>query len=85
MEDAQVGWIAAIIIGFIVGCLAEQFMQSQMGMLKNICLGVVGAAIASFLLGVFGFTFGGWPGYLVAGFIGACILIWLAHALRRAA
>jgi hypothetical protein len=31
MEDARVGWIAAIIIGGIAGWLAEQFMKSDMG------------------------------------------------------
>jgi uncharacterized membrane protein YeaQ/YmgE (transglycosylase-associated protein family) len=29
MDDAQVGWIAAIIIGGIAGWLAEQFMKSE--------------------------------------------------------
>jgi uncharacterized membrane protein YeaQ/YmgE (transglycosylase-associated protein family) len=47
MDDAQVGWIAAIIIGGVAGWLAEQFMKSQMGLLMNIFLGIVGAAIAS--------------------------------------
>jgi hypothetical protein len=36
MEEAQVGWIAAIIIGGIAGWLAEQFMHSNMGMFMNI-------------------------------------------------
>jgi hypothetical protein len=31
MEEQQVGWIAAIIIGGSAGWLAEQFMKSQMG------------------------------------------------------
>jgi hypothetical protein len=31
MEEQQIGWIAAIIIGGIAGWLAEQFMHSQMG------------------------------------------------------
>ena len=31
MEEHQIGWIAAIIIGGIAGWLAEQFMKSQMG------------------------------------------------------
>jgi hypothetical protein len=35
MEDARVGWIAAIIIGGIAGWLAEQFMKSDMGMLMK--------------------------------------------------
>ena len=47
MADAEVGWIAAIIIGGIAGWLAEQFMHSNMGLLMNIVLGIVGAAIAS--------------------------------------
>jgi hypothetical protein len=29
MEEHQIGWIAAIIIGGIAGWLAEQFMKSQ--------------------------------------------------------
>ncbi len=33
MADAEVGWIAAIIIGGIAGWLAEQFMKSDMGLL----------------------------------------------------
>ena len=45
MGDAGVGWIAAIIVGGIAGWLAEQFMKSNMGMLMNIVLGIVGAAI----------------------------------------
>jgi uncharacterized membrane protein YeaQ/YmgE (transglycosylase-associated protein family) len=82
MEDAQVGWIAAIIVGGIAGWLAEQFMKSDMGMVMNIILGIVGAAIASFLFGLIGISFGGWLGYLVAGFIGACLLIAIVRAMR---
>jgi uncharacterized membrane protein YeaQ/YmgE (transglycosylase-associated protein family) len=80
MEEHQIGWIAAIIIGGIAGWLAEQFMKSQMGLVMNIVLGVIGAAVASWLLSFFGISFGGWIGYLIAGFIGACILIAIARA-----
>jgi uncharacterized membrane protein YeaQ/YmgE (transglycosylase-associated protein family) len=80
MEEHQVGWIAAIVIGGIAGWLAEQFMKSQMGLLMNIVLGIVGAAVASWLFSLLGITFGGWIGYLIAGFIGACILIAIARA-----
>ena len=82
MEDPAVGWIAANIIGGIAGWLAEQFMKSDMGLLMNIVLGIVGAAIASAIFSFFGIALGGWLGYLVAGFIGACILIWIVRALR---
>jgi uncharacterized membrane protein YeaQ/YmgE (transglycosylase-associated protein family) len=83
MEDAQVGWIAAIIIGGIAGWLAEQFMHSEMGLFMNILLGIVGAAIASWLFSLLGVHFAGWIGYLIAGFIGACILIWIVRAVRH--
>ena len=83
MDDTTVGWIAAIIIGGIAGWLAEQFMKSQMGMLMNIILGIVGAAIASWLFGLVGISFGpGWLGYLIAGFIGAVLLIWIVRMVR---
>jgi uncharacterized membrane protein YeaQ/YmgE (transglycosylase-associated protein family) len=84
MEDAGVGWIAAIIIGGIAGWLAEQFMKSDMGIIMNVVLGIVGAAIASAILSFFGITLGGWVGYLVCGFIGAVLLIWIVRAVRPA-
>ncbi len=80
--DASVGWIAGIIIGGIAGWLAEQFMKSNMGMLMNIVLGMVGAAVAGGILKVFGIALGGWVGYLVAGFVGACVLIWIGRMLK---
>ena len=82
MRDAEIGWIAAIIIGGVAGWLAEQFMKSDTGLLMNIVLGIVGAAIASAILSLFGIIFIGWIGYLIAGFIGACLLIWIVRAVR---
>lgn len=86
MENAGVGWIAAIIIGGIAGWLAKQFMDTDTGLIMNIVLGIIGAAVASALLGLVGVSFGGWLGYLIAGFIGACILIVIGRAVsgRRA-
>ena len=81
MNDAAVGWIAAIIIGGIAGWLAEQFMKSNIGLIMNIVLGIVGAAVASAILSVVGINLGGWLGYLIAGFIGACLLIWVWRAI----
>jgi uncharacterized membrane protein YeaQ/YmgE (transglycosylase-associated protein family) len=82
MSDAGIGWIAAIIIGGLAGWLAEMFMKSGTGILMNIILGIVGAALANSLLGLFGIAFGGWIGYLVTGFIGACIIIFLWRTFR---
>ena len=55
----------------LLAVLAEQFMHSNMGLLMNIVLGIVGAAIASAILSLFGVVLGGWIGYLVCGFNGA--------------
>ena len=82
MEGAGVGWITAIIVGGIAGWLVEQFMKSNMGLIMNIVLGIVGAAIASAIFSFFGIALGGWIGYLIAGFIGACLLIWIVRAVR---
>ena len=77
MEEAGIGWIAAIIIGGIAGWLAEKITRSNMGVFTNIILGVIGAGIASWLFGLLGIRLGveGWLGYLISGFIGACLLI----------
>jgi uncharacterized membrane protein YeaQ/YmgE (transglycosylase-associated protein family) len=83
MESAGVGWIAAIIIGGIAGWLAEKFMNSSMGLLMNILLGIVGAIVANAILSVFGVVLGGWLGYLIAGFVGACVLIAVGRVIRR--
>ena len=82
----EIGWIAAIVVGGIAGWLAEQFMKSDMGLLMNIVLGIVGAAVASWLFSFMGFSFGpGWVGYLIAGFIGAVILIFVVRMVRQRA
>jgi uncharacterized membrane protein YeaQ/YmgE (transglycosylase-associated protein family) len=82
MDEAQVGWIAAIIVGGVAGWLAEQFMNSEMGILMNIMLGIIGAAVAGAIFNFFGIHLGGWIGYLIAGFIGAVLLIWIVRAVR---
>lgn len=69
MEDAQIGWIAAIIIGGLAGWLAEMFMKSNNGIFMNIILGIIGAVVANFLLGLFNVILTGWIGYLIAGLV----------------
>ena len=82
MTDPQVGWIAAIIIGGLAGWAAEHFMKSDTGLLMNIVLGIIGAAVASAIFSFFGVNLGGWIGYLIAGFIGAVLLIWIVRMVR---
>jgi uncharacterized membrane protein YeaQ/YmgE (transglycosylase-associated protein family) len=82
MGDPAIGWIAAIILGGIAGWLAERFMKSDMSLLMNIVLGIVGAVIGSAILSFFGIALGGWLGYVISGFVGASLLIWIVRALR---
>jgi uncharacterized membrane protein YeaQ/YmgE (transglycosylase-associated protein family) len=60
--------------------------EESNGTFDDILLGIVGAAIAGWLFGLFGVSFGtGWLGYLIAGFMGACILIFIVRAIRERA
>ena len=84
MDLNGVGWIAAIIIGGLAGWLAEMFMKSNMGLIMNIILGIVGAALLNFILAtLLHVGSSGWLAYLIIGFIGACILIALGRLIRR--
>jgi uncharacterized membrane protein YeaQ/YmgE (transglycosylase-associated protein family) len=76
MEEAGIGWVAAIIIGGIAGWLAELITKSNMGILANVILGVIGAGLATWLFGLMGIRVqAGWLGFLISGFVGACVLI----------
>jgi uncharacterized membrane protein YeaQ/YmgE (transglycosylase-associated protein family) len=85
MDVNGVGWLAAIIIGGLAGWLAEMVMKSNIGIFMNIILGIVGAIVLNAILqalnlGIFGV---GWFAYLITGFIGACLLIWVGRLVRR--
>ncbi|MFT3998549.1 MAG: GlsB/YeaQ/YmgE family stress response membrane protein [Asticcacaulis sp.] len=82
MEPNQVGWLTAIIVGAFAGWIAEKVMKSDQGLFMNILLGIIGAALASALLSIVGISFGGVIGYLIAGVIGACLLIGIGRAFR---
>jgi uncharacterized membrane protein YeaQ/YmgE (transglycosylase-associated protein family) len=85
MDTNGVGWIAAIIIGGLAGWLAERVMKSDMGLLMNIVLGIIGAIVLNAILAVLnvGPIGSGWIAYLITGFIGACLLIFVGRAVRR--
>ena len=70
--------------GGFAGWFAEMFMKSNTGILTNIILGIVGAAVLNFILAnLFHIGYEGWLAYLVIGFIGACILIAVGRLIRR--
>jgi uncharacterized membrane protein YeaQ/YmgE (transglycosylase-associated protein family) len=83
MEEQQMGWLAAILIGGFAGWLAEKFMKSNHGLFTNIVLGVIGAIIGNAIFVALGIVIAGWVGYLIAGFAGACLLIASARLFKN--
>ena len=75
------GFILAIIIGGVAGYIAERIMKADHPLWLNIVLGIVGAFVVNVILGLLGFWGGGnIVGQLIAGIVGACILIWAYRA-----
>lgn len=76
-----------IIIGGLAGWVASMVMDRDAGMgaLANIVVGIVGAIIGGFVVGLFGVSVDTFsiPGLLVA-ILGAVILLAIIGALQRA-
>lgn len=83
MEDQQIGWLGALIVGCFAGWLAEQVMKSEQGLLTNIILGVIGAIIGNTIFAWLDIVLAGWVGYLIAGFVGACLLIFVSRLFGK--
>lgn len=76
------GFFGSLIVGGFAGWIASNFMKADTGILLNIILGIVGAMVANFLLGLVGITAATeWISQLVVGFLGACLLIWAGRKL----
>jgi uncharacterized membrane protein YeaQ/YmgE (transglycosylase-associated protein family) len=77
-----VGFVMAIIIGALAGWLAEKFTHSNMGLLANIIMGIIGAVVGNFLLRLIGMdpAYGFW-GNLLSATIGAIIVITVYRAV----
>ncbi|KKX33681.1 GlsB/YeaQ/YmgE family stress response membrane protein [Rhizobium sp. LC145] len=79
-----VGLIATVVIGGIAGWIAGKLMDIRFGVFMNIVIGILGALLANAIFDRFGIhVASGWLGYLVQGFVGSCILLFLAKIVRR--
>jgi uncharacterized membrane protein YeaQ/YmgE (transglycosylase-associated protein family) len=79
------GLIWWIIVGLVAGWAAGKIMKgSGYGPLIDIALGIVGAVVGGFLLGLVGIHGRGLIGSIVVAIFGAVFLIWLSHRLKRA-
>ena len=74
--------IITLVIGGVIGWLASIVMKTnaQMGMIANILVGIVGAAVGNWLAGVLGISAQGLGGYVVA-VVGAMVLIGILKAV----
>ena len=72
-----------IIIGALAGWIAEKITKSDHGLFTNIIVGIVGAVIGGWLLGLFGVDLrDNWIGSLVTAVIGAVILLAVLKFIR---
>jgi uncharacterized membrane protein YeaQ/YmgE (transglycosylase-associated protein family) len=80
----EIGWIGAILMGGLAGWLAGKFMDARHGIFMNILLGIIGSVVANAILRQFQiFVTGGWLAYLITGFIGACVLLFVVKLIRK--
>lgn len=77
-----VGLLMAIVIGALAGWLAERFMNSNMGLLGNIVLGIIGGVVGNFLAAQFHIPIFGFWRNLFSATIGAVIVIAVVRAVR---
>ena len=80
-------WLVWIIFGALAGWIASIVMgkNKQMGAIANIVVGIVGAWVGSWLMGLFGYqgvTGFDFPSILIA-IGGAVVLLFLVGLIRR--
>ena len=83
----DVGFWGTLLIGAVAGWIAEKMTGSQMGLIRNVIVGVVGAYIGFFLANVAGLQlselFHGWFwGNVLVSAVGAIILLTALRLLR---
>ncbi|HSB89050.1 MAG TPA: GlsB/YeaQ/YmgE family stress response membrane protein [Anaerolineales bacterium] len=78
-----------LIVAAVIGWLASEIMKDRASLLINIVVGIVGAFVAGYLVsplvGVPPISVGGAfnVSTLLVSLVGAVIVIWVVHLLRR--
>ena len=75
--------IVSLIVGGIIGWLASMVMKtnSQMGMIANIVVGIIGSGLGGWIFTLLGLGATGGVGQIIMGVVGAAVLIALLRAL----
>jgi uncharacterized membrane protein YeaQ/YmgE (transglycosylase-associated protein family) len=73
-----------VMVGLIAGWAAGKIMKgSGFGVLIDIILGIAGAVVGGFLMGLLGIYSGSLIGTTVIAIVGAMFLIWLSRLLKK--
>ena len=76
--------IVWLLIGAIAGWLASLIMKGgSSGLLRNIIIGIIGAFLGGWLLGLAGIAFAGIIGSIITATIGAVLLIFLVRLIAK--
>ena len=77
-----------LVVGGLAGWIASMIMKTdaQMGILANVVVGIIGALLGGWLVGLFGVEVADGqlniPSILTA-ILGAVVLLWILKAVRR--
>jgi uncharacterized membrane protein YeaQ/YmgE (transglycosylase-associated protein family) len=76
--------IVTLIIGGVIGWLASLVMKTsgQMGIIANIVVGIIGAALGHWLAGALGIVAVGSVGAWIVSIVGAVVLLAILKALN---
>ena len=78
------GLIWWIIVGLIAGWAAGKIMKGGgYGVIADIILGVLGAIIGGWVVGLLGFGGGGLIWSILVAILGAVILIWITRFFKK--
>ena len=77
--------LSTILIGAIAGWLGSTiFKGSNLGLLGNIVVGIIGSFVGNWSLGKLGVDLGtGWVGAILTGAIGALIILFLLNLIFK--
>jgi uncharacterized membrane protein YeaQ/YmgE (transglycosylase-associated protein family) len=76
---------ATLFVGAVAGWLAGRLVKGDgFGLLGNIVIGILGAAVAGFVLPIIGLRIGGFPlGDIINATIGSIILLIVVRTLKK--
>lgn len=75
--------IYTLITGAVTGWLAGQLIRGRgFGILWNILIGIAGAVIGGWVLGLTGLAVTNWIGKVISGVLGAILLLWIISRFR---